>query len=135
MSLEKLKEETQELIEKIRSRVCDVSCMTLCAAWAMIQDAIVDTVLSIERNIGNSLAGPEKKAKAMEGIGDIIDIVVVLIDVPMVPEFIEAWVDKYLKMFLLSIADGSIDAIVNTFHKLDVFPDETEPDSNKEGTK
>jgi len=124
-----VKLETQELLEKIQASLKSLGKrVPLSSAWCVVQEAVASTVLSIERNIGNRYAGAEKKALAMARIERIVDVIVAFIYIPYVPLWINSLIAKYIKMFLMQVADGSIDAIVSTFHEVGVF----EPKS-KEG--
>ena len=90
-------------------------------AWRMVQDSIAKVVIIIEKNIGSDMPGAEKKAIAMNVIEKVVDIVCALIDIPGIPRWIQSALYKYLKKFLLEVADGSIDAIVKTFRETGVF--------------
>ncbi len=62
----------------------------------------------------------------MATVEQIVDIVCTLITIPGVPVWIEMYLDKYIKVFLMAVADGSIDALVKTFHDTGVFPPKKE---------
>ena len=122
MSIETLNAATKIISDKFKALIQNSSVkLTLRAAWSIIQDAIAQTVWAIETNIGNAISGPEKKAKALEVIAGIIDVVFVTVNIPYIPGWVESLLEKYIRKFLLDIADGSIDAIVKTFHDTGVF--------------
>jgi hypothetical protein len=123
MGLEELKDNLKTLLSdlavsiKERHEKCSLS-----AGWRLVQECVAKVVLIIESTVGSALSGPEKKEQAMEAIGKIVDTVMVIIDVPFVPEWFEQRVDKYIRIILMDIASGSIDALVTTFHDTGVFP-------------
>jgi hypothetical protein len=123
--LENLKAKFDVLLAAVSTELAtlgDSSKVALGAAWKIVQESVAQAVLVIEAEIGDSLSGPEKKQAAMDYVGQVIDMVTKFIDIPYVPEWVEGILDKYLKMLLLQIASGSIDAIVSTFHSTGVFP-------------
>lgn len=127
--LENLKPKIDEIIAEVQTELAslgDSAKVGLSAAWKIIQESIGKVVIAIQEQIGDSLSGPEKKQAALDYIGQVIDVVAKYIDLPYVPEWVEAILDKYLKMLLLQIASGSIDAIVSTFHTTGVFPPKKE---------
>lgn len=127
MAAEDVVKNTDTLCEKLREQFVSVGRkIKLWEAWRIIQDSIARTVLLIEKEIGKSLSGPEKKAQAMASVEKVIKIVCNIIDLPIVPEWIEGYIDIYLHRFLMEVASGSIDAIVKTFHDTGVFPPKKE---------
>lgn len=123
MSEENLEKEADGLFDSFKEKLGTLGhVLKLPEAWRIIQDATAQTVIIIERNVGRALSGPEKKAKALARIEKVIDVVCALIDVPFIPDWAESYADRYIKLFLLEVADGSIDALVKTFHDTGVFP-------------
>jgi len=127
MGADEVTKETDTFCDRLREQFISVGRkVKLWEAWRIIQGAIANTVLLIEREIGKSLSGPEKKAQAMASVEKVVKLVCNIIDLPVVPEWVEAYIDTYLQRFLMEVASGSIDAIVKTFHDTGVFPPKKE---------
>lgn len=122
--MSKLSEAAKNIIAGVKARLGDHK-VSLSAAWTIIQGTIAEVVLLIEREVGTSLSGPDKKAAAMAVISNVIDVVVVAVDIPFIPEIIEQQLDVVIKKILLIIASGSIDAIVTTFRVTGVISNTT----------
>lgn len=127
MSLEDIKTGAQALIDNLKVKLAELKGrLSLSSAWKIIQESLAKIVLLIEQKAGEILSGPDKKAAAMLIISNVIDVVVVAVDVPFVPELVEKQFDVFIKKFLMAIASGSIDALVSTFHSTNVFPPKEE---------
>lgn len=127
MSLEKLNLEAKSLCENIRENIKNLGRkLRLRDAWKIVQTAVGQVVILIQSNVGDALSGPEKKAYAMRVIGAVVDIVCAVVVIPGIPLWVNGLLGKYIKQFLLEVADGSIDAIVSTFHATGVFEQKKE---------
>jgi hypothetical protein len=127
MSLADIKTSAEDLIDKLKLKLLTLKTkLSLSGAWQIIQESLANVVLLIEQKAGEVLSGPDKKAAAMLIISNVIDVVVVAVDIPFVPELVEKQFDVFIKKFLLAIASGSIDALVSTFHSTNVFPPKEE---------
>lgn len=115
-----IKEETEKLILKTKESLKEVQRIALAEAWKVLQLATASIIQVIEA-IGNDLTSPEKKALAMTLLGDFYDKVFVAIDIPVVPNFIEPVLHKYIKAFLMILLSSTIDALVATFRETGVF--------------
>lgn len=115
-----IKEETEKLILKTKESLEEVQRIALAEAWKVLQLATASIIQVIEA-IGNDLTSPEKKALAMSLLGDFYDKVFVTIDIPVVPNFIEPVLHKYIKAFLMILISSTIDALVTTFRQTGVF--------------
>lgn len=115
-----IKAETEKLILKTKESLKEVQRIALAEAWKLLQLATASIIQVIEA-IGNDLTSPEKKALAMNLLGDFYDKVFVTIDIPVVPNFIEPILHKYIKAFLMILLSSTIDALVATFRETGVF--------------
>ncbi len=95
--------------------------MAIAQAWKILQLAVAETVQVLEQNSGE-LPGSDKKALAMDYLSKFYDSVFVIVDVPMIPSFMQIIVRKYIKIFLMALVSSSIDAMVTTFKQVGVFP-------------
>jgi len=121
MNIADLKHQLEDLVNDLATQVNAKKKVTLAAGWALIQDAITQIVFYIDKNVGDTLGNPDKKAAAMVAIEVIIDIVCQVITLPFLPAFMERWLDTYIKKILMVLADGSIDATVAAMHKAKLY--------------
>lgn len=119
-STELIKSEVEKLTLTTKERLQEVKRIAVDEAWKILQLATA-TIVQIIEAIGNDLAGPEKKALAMELLNKFYDSVFIVIDVPMVPPLLESFIHKYVKAFLMILLSASIDALVTTFRNTGVF--------------
>lgn len=115
-----IKAETEKLILKTKESLEEVQRIALAEAWKVLQLATASIIQVIE-SIGNDLTSPEKKVLAMNLLGDFYDKVFISIDIPVVPNFIEPVLHKYIKAFLMILLSSTIDALVTTFRQTGVF--------------
>jgi len=115
-----IKAETEKLILKTKESLAAVQRIALAEAWKVLQLATASIIQVIEA-MGNDLTSPEKKALAMSLLGDFYDKVFLVIDIPVVPNFIEPVLHKYIKAFLMILLSSTIDALVTTFRQTGVF--------------
>jgi hypothetical protein len=99
----------------------NVKSVAIAQAWKILQLAVAETVQVLEQNSGE-LPGSDKKALAMDYLSKFYDSVFVIVDVPMIPSFMQIIVRKYIKIFLMALVSSSIDAMVTTFKQVGVFP-------------
>lgn len=78
-------------------------------------------MIQIIENTAKDLAGPDKKAIAIEYISGFYDKVFLVIDVPFVPSMIEPIIHRYIKGLLMIMVGSSIDAMVSIFRQTGVF--------------
>lgn len=119
-SVQLIQTEVEKLIITAKERLKEVQRIAVDEAWKILQLATA-TVIQIIEAIGNDLAGPEKKALAMELLNKFYDSVFVVVDIPVVPNFLEPVIHKYVKAFLMILVGASIDALVTTFRNTGVF--------------
>lgn len=119
-SVDLIQTEVEKLILTAKERLKEVRRVAVDEAWKILQLATA-TIIQIIEAIGNDLAGPEKKALAMELLNKFYDNVFVVVDIPVVPNFLEPIIHKYVKAFLMILVGASIDALVTTFRNTGVF--------------
>lgn len=119
-SVDLIQTEVEKLILTAKERLKEVQRVAVDEAWKILQLATA-TIIQIIEAIGNDLAGPEKKALAMELLNKFYDSVFVVVDIPVVPNFLEPIIHKYVKAFLMILVGASIDALVTTFRNTGVF--------------
>jgi hypothetical protein len=119
-SVELIKSEVEKLILTAKERLKEVQKVAVDEAWKILQLATA-TIIQIIEAIGDDLAGTEKKALAMDLLNKFYDSVFVVVDIPVVPNFLEPIIHKYVKAFLMILVGASIDALVTTFRNTGVF--------------
>ena len=119
-SKELIKTEVEKLIATTKVKVQEVKTIAVDEAWKILQLATA-TIIQIIESIGNDLAGPDKKALAMELLNKFYDSVFTVVDIPVVPNFLEPMIHKYVKAFLMVLLSATIDALVTTFRNAGVF--------------
>ena len=112
--------EVEKLIQTTKSSFKDVKRFAIDQAWKLLQLAIASIIQIIEI-IGNDLSSPEKKELAMGLLNSFYDSVFVVVDIPVVPNFLEPIIHKYVKAFLMILVSSTIDALVTTFRNTGVF--------------
>ena len=122
--LDEVQAGAQVIIDDIKLKLTN-SKFPLASVWKLLQESIAKVVLLIEQK-AQVLAGPDKKAAAMLIVSNIIDVAAVAIDIPFVPDIVEAQLESIVKSLLLTIASGSIDALVSTFKDTGIFPPKKE---------
>jgi len=111
--VEKLTVNTQQSLNHIKTIAID-------EAWKLLQIATA-TIIQIIEGIGKDLSGPEKKELAMGLINKFYDSVFVVIDIPYVPNVLEAYIHRYVKQFLMILVGSTIDSMVTIFRNTGVF--------------
>lgn len=119
-SVELIKLEVQKLIVSSKQRLDEVKRFAIDEAWKILQLATA-TVIQIIEVIGNDLEGTEKKALAMELLNQFYDKIFVVVDIPVVPNFLEPIIHRYVKAFLMILVSATIDALVTTFRNTGIF--------------
>lgn len=107
---------TQELQEKLKS----LKKLALDEAWKALQLVVAGVVQIIEA-IAKDLEGKHKKEIAMEYINNFYDKAILIVDIPLVPGFIESIIHSYVKKILMIMVSASIDATVSIFRQTGVF--------------
>jgi len=107
-------------LEALKVPISKVERMAIGAAWRLMQIAIGEVVALLQAEFGD-LSKPEKKAAAMTMLSKFFDVVVGVIQIPVIPQMLENWIARYMKALLMSFASGAIDAMVTTFWSQGVF--------------
>jgi hypothetical protein len=94
--------------------------VALSEAWKSLQLVVASTVQIIEA-IAKDLEGKDKKAIAVEFINKFYDTTFTIIDIPLVPNFLEPIIHSYVKKVLMILVSSSIDATVSIFRQTGIF--------------
>jgi hypothetical protein len=119
-SRELIRAEVEKLVAKTKESLNEVQRIALAEAWKILQLAVASVIQVIEA-IGSDLSSPEKKELAMGLLNSFYDSVFVVVDIPVVPNFLEPIIHKYVKAFLMILVSSTIDALVTTFRNTGVF--------------
>ena len=119
-SVDSIKIQIDNLINQVKLSLVDVKSVAIAQAWKILQLAVAETVQILEQNSGN-LPGSDKKAMAMDFLSKFYDNVFIVVDIPMIPSFMQIILGKYIKIFLMALVSSSIDAMVTTFRQVGVF--------------
>jgi hypothetical protein len=119
-SIDSIKIKMDEFMTQVKISLGEVKSVAISQAWKILQLAVAQTVQVLEQN-ANNLAGPDKKAMAMDYLSKFYDSVFTVVDVPMIPNFIQPIIRQYVKVFLMALVSSSIDAMVTTFRQVGVF--------------
>lgn len=110
---EKVNLELQQSVKNLKS-------VALSEAWKILQ-LVVASVVQIIEDVAKDLAGPDKKAIALEYLNSFYDKVFLVIDVPFVPALLEPIIHRYIKGLLMIMVGSSIDATVTIFRQTGIF--------------
>jgi FMN-dependent NADH-azoreductase len=113
-------QEAEKLTQQLKEKLQGLKKITLDEAWKSLQLVIAGVVQVIEA-VAKELEGKEKKAIAMEYINKFYDATIVVIDIPLVPNFLEPIIHSYVKKILMIMVSASIDATVSIFRQTGVF--------------
>lgn len=94
--------------------------VALSEAWKILQ-LVTASIVTIIEEIAADLAGPVKKAIAIDYINKFYDVTFKIIDIPVVPNLIEPIIHKYVKIILMVMVSSSIDAMVTIFRQTGIF--------------
>jgi len=119
-----IKSHIDNLISQVKSSLGEVKSVAIAQAWKILQLAIAETIQVLEKNSGD-LTGPDKKVIAMDYLSKFYDNVFIMIDIPMIPSFVQPIIRNYVKIFLMALVSSSIDAMVTTFKQVGVFKSQT----------
>jgi len=119
-SQELITQEVKKLIETVKTSLSDMKRIALSEAWKILQLAI-SSVIQIIEAIGKDLSSPDKKKLAMDLLSEFYDKVFLVVDVPVVPNFLEPVIHKYVKAFLMLLVSSTIDSMVTVFRNTGVF--------------
>jgi len=120
-SIDSIKLQMDAFISQVKVSLGEVKSVAISQAWKILQLAVAEVIQVLEQTSGD-LPGSDKKAIAMDYLSKFYDSVFLVIDVPMIPSFLQIIIRKYIKMFLMALVSSSIDAMVTTFRQVGVFP-------------
>jgi len=113
-------QEIDNLILDVKNSLAEVKRFAVGEAWKLLQLATASIIQIIEK-LGHDISGPDKKQIALDSINKFYDSVFTVVDIPVVPNFLEPIIHKYVKGFLMILVGASIDALVTTFRNTGVF--------------
>lgn len=119
-STELISAEMEKLTQSVKQSLSGLKTIAVAEAWKVLQLATA-TIVQIIEALGYDLSGPDKKALAMKLLSDFYDNVFVIVGIPLVPNFIEPMIHKYVKAFLMLLLGSSIDTMVAIFKNTGVF--------------
>lgn len=115
-----IEKEFDKLTEETKTKLQELKRIAIAEAWKILQIAVASLVQVIEI-IGTDLSSPNKKALAMNLISDFYDKAFLIVDIPVVPNFFESIIHRYVKGFLMILVSSSIDATVTIFRETGIF--------------
>jgi hypothetical protein len=117
---EKVQLELDQTINSLQKSLSEVKSIAIAEAWKILQLLVAKIVKAIE-DAAINWSGSDKKELAMSLISSIYDKLFLVIDIPMIPAFIEGYLHLYVKRILLSLVSSTIDATVTTFKEIGFF--------------
>jgi hypothetical protein len=82
---------------------------------------VVASTVQITEAIAKDLEGKDKKAIVTEYVNIFYDTTFKIIDIPLVPNFLEPMIHSYVKRVLMILVSSSIDATVSIFRQTGIF--------------
>jgi uncharacterized protein YutE (UPF0331/DUF86 family) len=113
-------QEADKLTEELQNKLKSLKKLALDEVWKALQLVVAATVQIIE-TIARDLEGKNKKEIAMEYINSFYDKAILVVDIPLVPNFLEPIIHSYVKKILMIMVSASIDATVSIFRQTGVF--------------
>ena len=120
LSQDLIKAEVDHLILNVKNSLAEVKRLAINEAWKILQLATASVIQIIEK-LGHDISSQDKKVLAMDLLNKFYDSVFVVVDIPVVPNFLEPIIHKYVKAFLMILVSATIDALVTTFRNTGVF--------------
>jgi hypothetical protein len=120
LSRDLIKAEVEALILNVKNSLVEVKRLAINEAWKILQLATASVIQIIEK-LGHDISSQDKKVLAMDLLNKFYDSVFVVVDIPVVPNFLEPIIHKYVKSFLMILVSATIDALVTTFRNTGVF--------------
>jgi formyltetrahydrofolate hydrolase len=117
---EKVQAELNQTVNQLEQSLKEVRSIAIAEAWKILQLLISKIVRCLE-DVAINWSGAEKKELAMSLISSLYDRLFLVIDIPMVPSFLEAYLHSYVKKILLLLVSSTIDATVTTFREIGFF--------------
>lgn len=105
---------------ELKQSLKNLKSVALSEAWKALQLVVASTV-QITEAIAKDLEGKDKKAIVTEYINIFYDTTFKIIDIPLVPNFLEPIIHSYVKKVLMILVSSSIDATVSIFRQTGIF--------------
>jgi hypothetical protein len=105
---------------ELKQSLQNLKSVALSEAWKALQLVVASTV-QITEAIAKDLEGKDKKAIVIEYINTFYDTTFKIIDIPLVPNFLEPMIHSYVKKVLMILVSSSIDATVSIFRQTGIF--------------
>jgi len=115
-----IRQEIEKLISEAKESLKEVKHFAVSEAWKILQ-LLIASVIQIIEKFGSDLASPAKKILALELISDFYDKIFIKIDIPWVPELVEATLRIQIKAFIMALVSSAIDSMVATFRDIGIF--------------
>jgi len=117
---ELVREQAEKTTAELKQSLKNLKSVALSEAWKALQLVVASTVQIIEA-IAKDLEGKDKKAIAIEYINKFYDTTFTIIDIPLVPNFLEPIIHSYVKKVLMILVSSSIDVTVSIFRQTGIF--------------
>ena len=113
-------EQAEKTTLELKQSLQNLKSVALSEAWKALQLVVASTV-QITEAIAKDLEGKDKKAIVTEYINTFYDTTFKIIDIPLVPNFLEPMIHSYVKKVLMILVSSSIDATVSIFRQTGIF--------------
>ena len=113
-------EQAEKTTLELKQSLQNLKSVALSEAWKALQLVVASTV-QITEAIAKDLEGKDKKAIVTEYINSFYDTTFKIIDIPLVPNFLEPMIHSYVKKVLMILVSSSIDATVSIFRQTGIF--------------
>lgn len=112
--------EAEKLNQPLKESLANLKKIALSEAWKVLQ-LVTASIVRIIESLAVDLSGKDKKAIAIEYINKFYDTTFIIVDIPVVPNFLEPIIHRYVKTILMIMISSSIDAMVTIFRETGVF--------------
>lgn len=119
-------------VNDIRNSLSEIKRFTLSQTWKVLQVITGRAITVVESNAAN-YPGDSKKQIALNIISTFYDSVFIVVDIPLVPRFLEAIIHIYVKKILMMAVSATIDAMVFTFKENGILNNNTKEPEKQEG--
>lgn len=129
---EQIQQQFNLSVQDIRNSLSEVKRFTLSQTWKVLQ-VITGRAINIVEAHALNYPGSGKKEIALNIISSFYDSVFIVVDIPLVPRFLEAIIHTYVKKILMMAVAATIDAMVFTFKENGIWGTHTtQPEKEKE---
>jgi uncharacterized protein YutE (UPF0331/DUF86 family) len=113
-------EQAERVHQELKQSLKNLKSVALSEVWKALQLVTASTVQIIEA-IAKDLEGKDKKEIAIEYINKFYDTTFTIVDIPLVPNFIEPIIHSYVKKILMILVSSTIDVTVSIFRQTGIF--------------